>query len=167
MLAWCRLTAVLSFASSRNSSSFLPWAASSTKVLLWLVSEIWHSKNGLGTHQRRSDRLLPGLVCLSTWHLWVAARAAADQEFGEKGDERGHRCMTCAQADGTWMDQDPPHLALLPHRPWGLTLCSTAAPALVLSSVERMVHSETTQHWSFFSPDTMLERKSSGRGCII
>lgn len=133
----------------------LPWAASSTQVLLWLVSEMWDGKTGLGTHQGKSARPLPGLECPSSWHLWVAARAAADQELGEKGSERGHRYVSCTQADGTGWIRIPSkdsevlqrcllHLALLLSETLGAgaVLCFRAGPALVLSSVEGLVHSE-------------------------
>lgn len=102
-LPWCRLTAGLSFASSRNSfhpslecsvfyKSAALWAKCGTAKLAWAL-----------IREGQTDLCL----CPSLWHLWVAARAAADGEFGEKGGEIGHRCVTCTQADGTWVDQDP------------------------------------------------------------
>lgn len=42
---------------------------------------------------------------------------SGSQKFGEKGGEIGHRCVSCTQADGIWVDQDP--LQGL----WGLQRC--------------------------------------------
>lgn len=43
----------------------------------------------------------------------------------------------------------------------GAALCFTAAPALILPSVKGMVHSETTQHRSFF-----LSRHNAGEKIV-
>lgn len=165
---------MLSFVSSRNSFHLSLGSIFHKSATLACEQNVGLCEQNCLGHSSGKVRQTPAWAGVSLSMAFLSG----SQKFGEKGGETGPRCVTCTQADGIWVDQDPlqglwgpaemppPPGPAAPRDPGGWS-CFIAAPALVLFSVEGLVHSETTQHCSFFSSDTIQEGKSSGRGCII